>query len=67
MISNQKTINKEINLSGIGLHTGAISNISFKPAVENTGIIFIRTDLNDAQIKADIDNVISTKRGTTNL
>ena len=34
------------------------------PAEENTGITFIRTDLNNYNIKADVENVINTDRST---
>ncbi len=62
----QKTVAKEVKLSGHGLHTGAVSDLTFKPAPENTGFIFIRTDLEGApQIEADALYVISTDRGTT--
>ena len=42
---NQKTVNQEINISGVGLHSGAYANLSIKPAKPNTGIIFHRTDI----------------------
>ena len=47
---NQKTINKKINLSGIGLHTGIEASLVIKPAEPNTGIIFKRTDIKDNNI-----------------
>ena len=40
----QQTINKEISIDGVGLHTGLKSKITFKPAKEDSGINFIRTD-----------------------
>ncbi len=62
---NQKTILNEISFSGIGLHTGAQSNINLKPAPIDTGVVFIRTDLEkQVHIKAILDNVIDTVRGT---
>lgn len=62
----QKTIKKEVKLSGHGLHTGEISDLTFKPAPENTGFVFIRTDLEGMpKIEADALYVISTERGTT--
>ncbi|OGS43822.1 MAG: hypothetical protein A2539_06105 [Elusimicrobia bacterium RIFOXYD2_FULL_34_15] len=65
-MEKQKTILKEVPYSGIGLHTGNNVTIKLKPAQENTGIVFIRTDLpGSPQVKADISNVISTIRGTT--
>lgn len=45
MTLKQRTINKEISISGIGLHTGCEVNVTFKPAEVDQGIIFIRTDL----------------------
>ena len=42
---NQKTIKKNIELSGIGLHSGNMAKIRIKPAMPNTGILFKRTDL----------------------
>lgn len=55
---NQRTIEKETGLSGIGLHTGEKVNISFKPADVDQGINFIRVDLpNKPTIKADPNNI----------
>ena len=66
MYKFQRTISRKIQFSGIGLHTGANTNIVLYPAKENSGIIFKRTDINeDVYIDASIENVIETKRGTT--
>lgn len=65
MSNKQKTIKSEVSISGVGLHTGEKVNLTFKPAKENTGIIFIRKDLDNAKVKADIDNVFDTSRGTS--
>ena len=43
----QKTIKKEINIKGVGLHSGKIANLKIKPAKPNSGITFIRTDLKE--------------------
>ena len=62
----QKTLSEEINLSGIGLHTGKKTNLRLLPANENTGIIFKRIDLsNNNLIKANYKNVTSAKLCTT--
>ena len=45
MSEKQKTLGKEVSLSGIGLHTGRQVNLTMKPAKENTGFVFVRTDL----------------------
>ena len=56
---NQKTLNKPISLSGIGLHNGVNAKLTIKPAKENTGIIFCRTDIEDNNlITANYKNVI---------
>ena len=53
----QRTIAKEITVSGISLHLGLDSNLIFKPAEPNTGVVFIRIDLPDSpQIKATVNN-----------
>ena len=44
-ILKQKTLKKEINLSGVGLHTGKKVNIKLVPQRPNVGIYFKRTDL----------------------
>ena len=44
-ILKQKTIKKEINLSGVGLHSGKKVNIKLVPQRPNNGIYFKRTDL----------------------
>ena len=44
-ILKQKTLKKEINLSGVGLHSGNNVNIKLVPQRPNTGIYFKRTDL----------------------
>jgi UDP-3-O-[3-hydroxymyristoyl] N-acetylglucosamine deacetylase/3-hydroxyacyl-[acyl-carrier-protein] dehydratase len=66
MLTRQRTINKEVSISGIGLHTGNPSTLTFRPAPGNYGIRFKRTDLDNApEIQADIDHVVDISRGTT--
>jgi UDP-3-O-[3-hydroxymyristoyl] N-acetylglucosamine deacetylase/3-hydroxyacyl-[acyl-carrier-protein] dehydratase len=62
----QRTIRKEVSLSGVGLHTGEPVTLTFKPAPVNTGRVFSRVDLEGApQIEALVDYVTETARGTT--
>ncbi len=62
----QRTIKSKISYSGIGLHTGNKTIITFKPAPVNHGITFVRTDLpNSPEVPATIDNVVDLNRGTT--
>lgn len=62
----QKTLKEDISLSGVGLHTGKKVNLTIKPAKENTGFVFVRTDLEgNPQVEADVNYVTTTERGTT--
>ncbi|MEJ8598973.1 bifunctional UDP-3-O-[3-hydroxymyristoyl] N-acetylglucosamine deacetylase/3-hydroxyacyl-ACP dehydratase [Riemerella anatipestifer] len=66
MSDKQKTLKEEVSLSGIGLHTGKQVNLTIKPAKENTGFVFVRTDLEgNPQVEADVNYVTTTERGTT--
>lgn len=58
MSDKQKTIFKEVSLKGRGLHTGVASTVTLKPANENFGIVFARTDLpGSALIKVGPDTI----------
>ena len=62
----QKTVKNSINFSGIGLHSGKISNITLKPSEPNSGIIFKRTDLKINNIVLpNFSNVNNTVLNTT--
>lgn len=66
MSVKQRTIKKVVSISGVGLHTGKKTNLTFHPAPENHGYKFQRIDLpNKPIIDADVDNVVDTSRGTT--
>jgi UDP-3-O-acyl N-acetylglucosamine deacetylase len=61
----QTTIDKEVSLEGVGLHTGNESKITFRSAPANTGIRFFRSDLPDCpMIPARLGFVVATVRGT---
>ena len=61
----QKTIKSPCYFSGNGIHTGVFSNMKLIPAAENTGITFIRKDLDNYEVEANVDNVIDTNRSTS--
>lgn len=66
MNMKQRTIQKVVAVSGVGLHTGKTVTLTFNPAPENHGFKFQRVDLNNQPIiNADVSRVISTTRGTT--
>ena len=63
---NQKTINKKITVSGIGLHFGKNVNLKILPSKENTGIVFLRSDLGkDNVVIPHFNNVSDTTLCTT--
>ena len=66
MSEKQRTLKGVVKLKGIGLHTGVVANLEIHPAPANHGYKFQRIDLEGKPvIKADVDRVISTERGTT--
>ncbi len=63
---NQQTLKSSVTLSGVGLHTGQTVKMTMKPANPGHGIRFQRVDLPDQPVvKADVDFVVDTSRGTT--
>lgn len=66
MLVQQRTISNKVSVSGVGLHTGCESTITFLPAPENHGIVFRRTDVGGKpEIPALADYVVDVSRGTT--
>ena len=62
----QKTIRKAIQFKGIGLHAGKSSEVTLKPALADTGIVFIRTDISKKiSIPALNHFVVDTTLSTT--
>ena len=62
----QKTINKDIQFKGVGLHTGKFANVVIKPAQPNNGIVFVRKDLDTNNIiYPHVNNVSSAMLCTT--
>jgi len=65
MSKKQKTIQKEVSLSGVGIHTGNTVNMTIKPAPVNHGFAFSRVDLEGSPvIAAKAEYVVNTQRGT---
>jgi len=64
-VVNQRTIKNEVTLTGVGLHTGQSVTLTFKPAPENHGYVFSRTDLEgNPTMQAKASFVTETQRGT---
>jgi len=66
MLVQQRTIKQPVSLSGVGLHTGNLTTMTFRPAPEDYGIRFRRVDLGGSpEIPANVDHVVDIARGTT--
>ena len=62
----QRTLTNSIKAFGVGLHSGDPISLELKPAPPDTGIIFVRTDLDPSvEIKARAENVGDTTLSTT--
>ena len=62
----QQTISNQVSLKGKGLHTGHDVVMTFKPAPVNTGIVFVRVDLDPIiKIPATVKYLANTNRRTT--
>lgn len=62
----QHTVAAEVSCVGVSLHTGAMVNMTIRPAAPNTGIVFVRTDVAQyGTVSARYDAVVDTRLGTT--
>ncbi|MDX1775589.1 MAG: UDP-3-O-acyl-N-acetylglucosamine deacetylase [Desulfobulbales bacterium] len=62
----QNTIRKTVHSTGIGLHSGAHINMTLSPGGANTGIRFIRRDLDSkTPVPAFMNRVVDTTLATT--
>ncbi|MCW5950454.1 MAG: UDP-3-O-acyl-N-acetylglucosamine deacetylase [Pyrinomonadaceae bacterium] len=62
---DQTTLANSVSVSGVGLHTGAEVNLTLRPAPENTGYIFVRTDLDKFEIPASVEYISHCSYATT--
>lgn len=65
--AHQHTIARAVTCTGVGVHSGAPASLTIAPAAENSGIIFIRSDLTDRDnhIPVAHDCVVDTRMCTT--
>lgn len=61
----QQTINRPVEVSGIGLHTAVPSHLRLLPAPAGAGIVFRRTDLDNFEIEAHGSNVARVSYATS--
>ena len=61
----QHTITSSASLSGRGLFSGCEVTVTFRPAPDDHGIVFVRTDMERAEIPALVTNVVKRPRRTS--
>ena len=61
----QRTIRKEIECVGIGLHGGRKVRLNLRPAPADTGIVLHRTDVADFHVRAGVDVVCDVDHATS--
>ena len=61
----ETTIQRPVAASGVGLHSGVAVRISIKPAKAGTGIVFVRTDLDNFTIPASWRHVARVSYATS--
>jgi len=65
-LSRQRTIQREVELTGRGLFTGLPVTVRFKPAPPHSGIAFVRTDQSQpVRIEARVENLSKRARRTS--
>jgi UDP-3-O-[3-hydroxymyristoyl] N-acetylglucosamine deacetylase len=52
----RRTIARNVEIAGIGLHTGANVKVRLEPAPAESGIVFVRTDAGDLEIPATLEH-----------
>lgn len=61
----QYTLKKAYTFEGKGLHTGCYTHLTLKPAPENTGVVFVRTDLPGAPFMPALAEYVSNTARST--
>ena len=61
----ETTVQRPVEASGVGLHSGVPVNIRILPAPVTTGVVFIRTDLDRFPIPASWRHVARVSYATS--
>ncbi len=69
----QKTVRRPVHLEGVGLHRGRTARLTVEPAGADTGLVFVRADLDGAEVpalqqfRAGMIHASSLARGATRV
>jgi len=66
-MSYQTTIQRPVEIEGVGLHTAVHCKLRLLPAPADTGVVFRRVDLDNFEIEAHIGNVARVSYATSLL
>ena len=62
----QRSISSDASLDGIGVHSGESARLTFRPGEPDSGVVFVRTDVEGSpSVAADVDYVVGTDLGTS--
>lgn len=66
MAAFQHTVRSPALFAGVGVHTGAYTRVSVRPAATGAGIVFVRTDIKDRDNRVPVSGeaVCKTQLGT---
>jgi UDP-3-O-[3-hydroxymyristoyl] N-acetylglucosamine deacetylase len=64
-LSYQTTIERQVEVEGVGLHTAVHGRLRLLPAPADTGIVFRRVDLDNFEIEAHVRNVARVSYATS--
>ncbi|MEO0867070.1 MAG: UDP-3-O-acyl-N-acetylglucosamine deacetylase, partial [Cyanobacteria bacterium J06642_11] len=64
VLGAQRTLAAPVTCHGVGLHLGQKTQVRVLPAPAHSGRYFVRTDLEDAVILADVSAVDQTRLST---
>ncbi|HWW47841.1 MAG TPA: UDP-3-O-acyl-N-acetylglucosamine deacetylase [Xanthobacteraceae bacterium] len=64
--SRQTTLRSDVTVTGVGVHSGKIVNLTLRPAGIDSGFIFVRTGLDgeDREVRATRESVTATSFAT---
>ena len=51
----QRTLQRIVETQGVGLHSGKLVSLRLLPAPANTGVVFVRTDLENREVPARVE------------
>lgn len=62
---HEATVDSAVEAEGVGLHSGAKAKIKIGPGPAGSGIVFVRTDLNGFQLRANWKHVAKVSYATS--